>query len=213
MAAALQAPMVPVLLELGAKVHSRGTLISFQHGVEDVNMLHALALNPHARIPRKWTPLLHHFLGVDPDRSSSSTMCLSPLNILRNSLDLNPAWDISDVFAFTDLIVSIREMNWDAGLYLESQHTYREDGSHENMKRWMKAVSQTRSQTNNCGCLKRRGKWVMWWENWTEDDCCDTSTNRASNPEGYVSSNNVKDNETADGHDEAEVFYDAVDYC
>lgn len=213
MAASFDAPMVPVLLELGAKVHGRGTLISFQSGIEDVNMLHVLALNPNARIPHKLTSLLCHFLGVDPDRSSSSTMYLSPLNVLRNSLDLNPAWDVADVLAFTGLIVGIREMNWGAGLFLESQHAYREDGSHQRMKRWINAVSRARSEKRDCVCLKRQGKWVMWWENWMQDDCRVTTTEQPSNTGDDVGPENVEENEKPDDYSGAEIFYDAVDYC
>lgn len=213
MAASFDAPMIPVLLELGAKVHGRGTLISFQRGIEDVNMLHVLALNPNARIPHRLTSQLCHFLGVDPDRSSSSTMCLSPLNVLRNSLDLNPAWDVADVLAFTGLIFGIREMNWGAGLFLESQHAYREDGSHQRMKRWINAVSRARSEKRDCGCLKRQGKWVMWWENWMQDDCRVTTTEQPSNTGDDVGPENVEENEKPDDYSGAEIFYDAVDYC
>lgn len=212
MAASFDAPMIPVLLELGAKVHGRGTLISFQSGVEDVNMLHVLALNPNARIPHRLTSLLCHFFGVDPDRSSSSTMCLSPLKVLRNSLDLNPAWDVTDVLAFTELIVRIREMNWAAGLFLESQNTYREDGSHERMKRWINAVSRARSEKRGCGCLKRKGKWVMWWEKWSKHDCCITATEQPSNTGEYMGLDDVQGIEKTDDHSGAEVFFDAVDY-
>lgn len=212
MATALDAPMVPVLLELGAKVHDRGTIISVQRGIEDVNMLHVLAQNPHARIPNKWTSLLHNFLGLDPDRSSSSTMYLSPLKFLRDSSDFNSAWDVGDVLAFTELIINIPEMNWDAGLFLESQHTCREDGSRERMKRWINAVSQARSGKSGCGCLKREGKWIMWWENWMEDHCCVTTRGNHWNAGEGMETVDCKGIEKEVAHCEAKIFYDAVDY-
>jgi hypothetical protein len=216
MAASFDAPMTPVLLELGAKVHGRGTVISFQSGVEDVNMLHVLALNPNARIPNKLTSLLCHFLGVDPDRSSSSTTCLSPLNILRNSLDINPAWGIADVLAFTELIVGIREMNWGAGLFLESQHMFREDGSHERLKLWANAIGRVISKEtlSGCGCLRRGDKWTMWWDDWTKGDCCVTTTEKHSAPEEEKEPDldEVGENEKESNQGGPEIFFDAVDY-
>ncbi|KAG8162345.1 hypothetical protein KVR01_008110 [Diaporthe batatas] len=216
MAAALDARMTPVLLEFGSKVHSRGTLITINNGVEDVNMLHVLAQHPHGRIPSKLTSLLGHFLGVDPDRSSSATMCASPLNILRNTLDNNPAWGIADVLAFTELIIGIRETNWGAGLFLESQRTFREDGSHERIKLWVNAVSRlmTKNAQSDCGCLRRGSQWMMWWDEWTMDDCCITCIKRSSTPsqESRFGEDGIGEIEDISDQDGAETFYDAVDY-
>lgn len=215
MAASFDAPMVPVLLELGAKVHESGITIILQTGVEDVNVLHVLARNPNARIPRRLTSLLHHFLGIDPDRSSSSTVSLSPLNHLRNSSHLNTAWKVADVLAFTELIVGIREMNWDAGLFLESKSFYREDGSHERMKRWISAASRALSEDGGCARLRRRDEWRMWWDDWKDDGCCVTTTEKPSNSdvESDCRSNGADGDEKEKDQSGSEVFYDAAEYC
>lgn len=213
MAASFDAPMVPVLLELGAKVHESGIMIILQTGVEDVNVLHVLARNPNARIPRRLASLLHHFLGIDPDRSSSSTMSLSPLKHLRNSSHLNTEWKVVDVLAFTELIVGIREMNWDAGLFLESERIYRGDGSHERMKRWISAVSRALSEDGGCECLRRGDEWKMWWDVWPNDSCCITATRDLSNLDvdgdyGLYSADGDKKEIDQSG---TEVFYDAAE--
>lgn len=212
MAASFDAPMVPVLLELGANVNERGIMAVLQTSVEDVTVLHVLARNPNGRIPRRLTSLLHHFLGIDPDRSGSSTMSLSPLNHLWNSSHLNAAWNVADVLAFTELIVGIWEMNWDAGLFLESERIYREDFSHERMKRWISAVSRALSEDGGCECLRWGDEWRMWWDIWPNDGCCITATGKPSNlnVEGDYGLYGADGDEEID-ESGTEVFYDAAE--
>ncbi|RYO96302.1 hypothetical protein DL763_003275 [Monosporascus cannonballus] len=50
----------------------------------------------------------------------------------------NPPPTLEEVVLFVELILDLRESNWEAGLFLECKEDCEEDGSHSLMRRWVR---------------------------------------------------------------------------
>lgn len=85
-----------------------------------------------------------YWLGTDPD--SKSNAGYTALDVLESQCAYNLTFPdprkVRGVIGLAELIVEIREMNWNDGLFLDVKHRLSEDGSHRKLKGWIRLFQE-----------------------------------------------------------------------
>ena len=130
-AAAANPFLVQPILELGAKAEALNR--------RKESLLHYLTWHPDGMRDTIGMPA-SLLKGLDPDGHGIDGD--TPLGWLKWSIvtDSKPRslfrFSLGEVVHFVELILELRELNWETGLFLESKEKFERDGSHARMKAW-----------------------------------------------------------------------------
>jgi len=216
-AAQENASLVPLFLELGAKpnvatddeetlLHLLATMPTGFKQIGDIPPYLLRGLNPDLLDSRGLTPFDRLECRVTEERNFAG----------RDSLILG------DVVLFVELILELRELNWEAGLFLECKEEFEADGSHNRMRRWVRKQRKLfdrdeDARTLVCGSLQ------PYWaedteststdlgEEWeTEDDEFPSMFDSADDSDEDDENDNDQDGGRMSEEAEDEEFFDAI---
>lgn len=126
--------LMPLLLKLGANATSLTD--------EGFSVIHLLTFGDNVlRLMNKFPmPLLQ---GLNPDLAnnfgSRPIDLLGRVPVVRDGVISDEVYHrpLQDAVRFVRLIVELRELNWNAGLFLPYKERFEQDGSHDQMKGWV----------------------------------------------------------------------------
>ena len=90
---------------------------------------------------------------------------------------------LQDAVRFVRLIVELRELNWNAGLFLQYKERFEQDGSHDQMKRWVSLQTERLQKHEGDGDIVWDPLDMMLWHELDMQDGLDSDSKDKSQTE------------------------------
>ncbi|RSL51247.1 hypothetical protein CEP53_008519 [Fusarium sp. AF-6] len=169
----------PILIDLGANVRA------VDDGGE--NLIPKLLRNEEDLEPSLFNPEL--LVGINPDARDSFNW--TPFGLLASRVRDTITWrplTIRVVVDMVDLILGIREANWEAGLFLDKKQELEADGSHVRMRHWVMRQCQLMQRNESLGDLDCEKHHL---QGWYDDKYNESSASDIDDDEHHLSDGSI----------------------